>query len=126
MPLYSYHCPACGDEVDEMRRLAESDAPGPLCCGAPMPKRITAPMVAVKAFENYRCPMSGEVVQSFRRRDYLMKQNNVVDAREFEGHWQRVEAKRKAERAAVAAEYEKLPEAVKKAGKELSAVPDAA
>lgn len=126
MPLYSYHCPECQGELDEMRRLAESDAPGPLCCGAPMTKRITAPMVTVRAFENYRCPMSGEVVQSFRRRDYLMKQNNVVDAREFEGHWKRTQAKRDAERAAVKAEYDALPDAVKKAGAELSAVPDAA
>ena len=91
-----------------------------------MSKRITAPMVTVRAFENYRCPMSGEVVQSFRRRDYLMKQNNVVDAREFEGHWKRTQAKRDAERAAVKAEYDALPDAVKKAGEALSAVPDAA
>ena len=82
-----------------MRRLAESDAPGPLCCGAPMTKRITAPMVSVAAFDNYRCPMTGEVVQSFRRRKYLMEQNNVVDARDFEGHWKRTQAKRDAERA---------------------------
>ena len=115
MPLYSYQCPTCGTEHEAMRRLAESDAPGPECCGAPTVKRITAPMVSVAAFENYRCPMSGEIVQSFRQRRRLMEKHNVVDARDFESHWKRTEAKRAAERQAAVKHYEGVPDAVKKA-----------
>lgn len=57
---------------------------------------------------SYECPMTGEVVKSMRRRKYLMEKNNVVDARDFEGHWAKTESKRKADKAEAEKHYASL------------------
>ncbi len=35
MPIYVYRCPECGAEAEEIRRIADMDAPAPTCKGGP-------------------------------------------------------------------------------------------
>ena len=116
MPLYAYHCPACGREQDQFARVADRDANAPECCGAAMPRKLTAPMVQMPGGDvGYECPMSGEIVKTMRRRKYLMEKHGVVDARDYKESWARADAKRKEERAEAQKYYGQLPDAVKKA-----------
>lgn len=62
----------------------------------------------------YRCQMTGEVVTTYRKRRYIMEQQNVVDAREYESAWKKNYQKRAEERAEVAAQMAAIPDAVKK------------
>lgn len=116
MPLYTYHCPSCGREQDQFARVADRDANAPDCCGAQMGRTLTAAMVQVPGGDvSYKCPMSGEVVKSMRRRKYLMEKNGVVDARDFKESWAKADAKKKADKAEAKAYYDSIPDAVKKA-----------
>lgn len=118
MPIYAFRCATCGSDQDQFARVDDRDASPPQCCGASMARQMTAPMVSVPTAEGYKCPMSGEVVTSNRRRKYLMEANNVVDAREYSGPngpWARRRAKDAQEKAEVKAAMDALPEAVKKA-----------
>ena len=116
MPIYAYRCGTCGRDKDEFNRIADRDN-GPECCGAPMAKRLTACMVQVPGGidVDYRCPVSGEVVQSMRKRQYIMEKNDLVDARDLQDTWKRRLAADKAEREEVAAVNNAIPDAVKKA-----------
>lgn len=115
MPIYSAACPTCGAEKDFFARIDDRDNT-PVCCGASMSRQVTAPMaVQVPPDFGYRCQMSGETVTSYRRREYLMKKNNVVDAREYESFWKKSYQKRAEERAEVAKRMDAIPDQVKKA-----------
>ena len=115
MPIYAFRCDQCGRDQDQFARVADRDANPPACCGASMGRRLTAPMVFVSNLEAYQCPLSGEVVTSSRRRADLMKEHDVVDARDYKDAWARKRASNAAETAQVAADMAALPEAVKKA-----------
>lgn len=62
------------------------------------------PMVAAEAsqvFENYRCPETGQVIQSERQRREVMAKHDLIDARETgtgREHIARAKAKNKAQR----------------------------
>ena len=114
MPIYTYRCSHCGCEQDQFTRMAERETSGPTCCDAQTSPILTTTMIAVKGDFGYHCQMSGEVVTTHKRREYLMAKNNVVDARDYKESWKRSTAARAAERAEVAAAYERLPDAVKK------------
>lgn len=124
MPLYTYRCDQCGRDTDHFNKMAARDN-GPDCCGAQSRPIITPTMVQVPGGTdlNYRCPMSGEIVQSMRRRQYLMQKHDVVDARDYTESWKRAKAKRASEDAAAKAHYDSLPDAVKKAAKEAIPAP---
>ena len=126
MPLYSYHCATCGRDADEFSKIADRDN-GPACCDAAMGRKLSAPMVMVPGGIglSYECPMTGEHVQSMRRRKYLMEQNNVVDSRELSDTWARKRAKDAADKAEAKQHYDSLPDAVKKAAKQATTVPPA-
>lgn len=114
MPIYAYHCPACGAEVDEFRKVDDRDN-APVCCDAPMRREISAPMVSVPPSFAYKCQMSGEVVTTYRKRADLMKKHGVVDARDYTDTIRRKMNERQAEKAEAKAYYDALPESVKKA-----------
>jgi hypothetical protein len=78
---------------------------------------ITPTMIQVPGGTDfaYQCPMTGENVQSMRRRKYLMEKNGVVDARDYYSQWKRQAEKRKSEDAEAKQHYDSLPDAVKKA-----------
>lgn len=63
---------------------------------------------------NYKCNITGQVVQSMRQRQYIMDKHGMVDARDLETTWQRKEAAHKAEQAELKAFNDKIPEAVRK------------
>lgn len=124
MPLYTYHCGTCGRDADEFNKIADRDN-GPSCCGAAMGKKLTACMVSVPGGidVDYQCPVSGEVVQSMRRRKYIMEKNGLVDARDMKDTWTRRLAADKAEREEVKRLNDSIPEAVKQAA--MATVPPA-
>lgn len=72
-------------------------------------------MVSVRAFENYRCAMTDQVIKSESQRRYTMEQNNVVDAREYDSQWARQRVKKAEETAEAKRYYDALPDAVKSA-----------
>lgn len=113
MPLYAYQCETCGSNRDHYAKVAERDSHGPECCQKPMARKLTACAVQMPGGDvSYKCPMTGEVVKSMRRRQYLMEKNDVVDARDFTEEWKRKDAQRKAEKAEAKAYYDSLPKAV--------------
>ena len=116
MPIYAYKCDACGRNQDHFNSIANRDN-APECCGAAMSRKLTACMVQVPGGidVDYRCPVSGEVVQSMRKRRYIMEQNGLVDARDLQDTWKRKLASDKAEREEIAAVNNAIPEAVKQA-----------
>lgn len=126
MPIYPYECPSCGRRQDQFARIDDRDANAPACCGQPMARQLAAPMVAamsVREFTGYRCPMTGEEVKSERKRKYLMEQQGVVDARDYETAWARKRAKDRQDQADLKAYMDSLPEAVKKAATETAPPP---
>ena len=116
MPIYSYRCADCGREADSFAHIEDRDN-GPSCCNAAMGRKLTACMVQVPGGidVDYKCPVSGEVVQSMRKRRYIMEQNGLVDARDLQDTWKRKLASDKAEREEIAAVNNAIPEAVKQA-----------
>lgn len=124
MPIYAYQCASCGASTDAFSKIADRDN-GPPCCGAAMGKKLTACMVSVPGGINvdYQCPVSGEVVQSMRRRKYIMEKNGLVDARDMKDTWKRRLAADKAEREDVKRINDSIPDAVKQAA--MATVPPA-
>lgn len=64
---------------------------------------------------DYRCTVTGEAVQSMRKRKYIMDKHGLVDAREVHGEVKRKIKREQAEIAEAQAEIAKLPDAVKAA-----------
>lgn len=89
----------------------------PDCCGAAMSRKLTACMVSIPGGTDidYKCPVTGEVVQTMRKRQYIMEQNGLVDARDLQDTWKRKLASDKAEREEIAAVNNAIPDAVKQA-----------
>jgi hypothetical protein len=116
LPTYTAKCDECGQVADYVRRVADREST-PECCGRPMWRTLTAPMIQGSSCEDvsYKCPMTGEVVKSLRRRQYLMEANNVVDSRDLYDSWKKKIASDKQEKADLAAFNASIPEAVKKA-----------
>jgi putative FmdB family regulatory protein len=128
MPIYPFTCPTCGASRDEFKRVADRDANPPECCGAAMARQITAPMVSVPAECRYKCPVTGEVVTSYRQRRNLMAQHNLVDANDFTPAYM-VERKRKAraENERIAAGlYADLPKEIVQQATQIAHEPEAA
>lgn len=62
----------------------------------------------------YQCPITGEAVQTMRKRQYIMDKHDMVDARDLHSTWQRKEAEHKREQAELKAFNDKIPESVRK------------
>jgi len=69
MPLYDYHCPACGHIETKFQRIAELDVVTfEHCRGVKMERLISAPMVAPD-YEPYSCPITGRLISG--RREHI-------------------------------------------------------
>ena len=92
-----------------------------------MVQQLTACMVSVPGGTNidYRCPVTGEPVQTMRKRQYLLDKHGMVDARDLHSTWQRKEAEHKREQAELKAFNDKIPEAVRKQAQATVANPPA-
>jgi putative FmdB family regulatory protein len=122
MPLYTYRCGTCG-QSHEQHNTITNRANGPECCGAQAVKQIDA----VRGFVSggididYRCTVTGEPVQTMRKRQYIMDKHGLVDARDVHGAVHRKLAAEQQEMAAAKAEQAAIPDAVKQAA--LATVP---
>ena len=116
MPIYAYHCGTCGRDRDEFNKVADRDNM-PDCCGAAMSRKLTACMVSIPGGTDidYKCPVTGEPVQSMRKRKEIMDRHDLVDARDLQDTWKRRLASDKAEREEIAAVNNAIPDAVKQA-----------
>lgn len=78
-------------------------------------------MVSVPQSFGYKCPMTGEVVTSYRQRENIRAREsdkagcNLVDARDYQDSWKRTYAKRAEEKAEVAQQLAAVPDKVKRA-----------
>ncbi len=126
MPIYSYRCSQCG-QIHEQHNTVANRANGPTCCGAATDKMLTACMVQVPGGidVNYRCQITGEIIQSMRKRQYIMDKHGMVDARDLKDTWARNEAAHKQELAEVKAAQDKVPEHVRKAAQAVAMNPPA-
>lgn len=66
MPLYVYQCAACGKKEDHFRTIADRNR-NPLHCDQPMPRVLTAPLVAPD-LPAYLSPVTGKLVDGRRAR----------------------------------------------------------
>lgn len=98
MALYDYRCATCSAQQELFNRVADRDSGAPECCGAPMARQLAAPMVSVPRNCEYKCPVTGTVVTSYRQRDRVMKENNLADANDFTPAY--LKREREAKRAA--------------------------
>ena len=116
MPLYTYQCATCGRDADEFNKIADRDN-GPACCGAAMARQLSAPMVMVPGGTDfaYKCQVTGENVQSMRKRKYIMEKHGLADARDYSATWAKQRETRARENAEAKAHYASIPDSVQKA-----------
>lgn len=97
MPTYEYECQTCQRRADARRPVAERKM-GPICCGAMMEQRIFTGRAFVApdaTFEGYRCVATGQTITSETERKKVMKENDLIDARELpDPDWKQMEADR--------------------------------
>ena len=74
---------------------------------------------------DYLCPITGEAVQSMRKRQYIMDKHGMVDARDLQPVWKRKEAEHQRTQAELKAFNDKIPEAVRKQAQAVVANPPA-
>ena len=88
MPTYTAKCPACNNETDYFRKIADR-FDTPICdCGTKTEKMITAcmvPCMAIAESMNVVSPIDGTVLRSKSDYDAHCKKHKVLPASEFEG-----------------------------------------
>lgn len=110
MAIYGYLCPVCGKSQDLFNRISERDANAPICCGIQSARQLSAPMVFVPQNCGYKCPVSDQIVTSYRQRQNIMAEHGLRDANDVKPAQIIAERKRKtAERNALAAQLPQLP-----------------
>jgi len=84
--LYAYQC-SCGYETEAYNKMADRHTHAPVCgknaTHGQMTIKLTAPMFTIAADCAYKCPLTNQVVTSHRQRKNIMRERNVVDARDF-------------------------------------------
>lgn len=78
MPIYPHKCATCGTDREEYRPMADAEK-YPLCCGAPMARIYTVPMVRPD-IAPFRSPVDGTWIDGRAQREEYMKRNNLRDA----------------------------------------------
>lgn len=77
MPIYVMGCP-CGHGEDIYRSIAKMNEDLPVHCGAPMQRRIVAPMVAAD-IQPYQSMCDGSMITSRSQHRAHLKQHGVVE-----------------------------------------------
>lgn len=81
MPLYTYKCNECG-KIEDAHRAIKDHNNGPDCHGK-MAQIIVAPMIqpVLGGGNNpgYKCVVTGEWVDSRKKRREIMKEHNLVE-----------------------------------------------
>ena len=82
MPTYVSECQICGTKHHYIRSIKNREDTPP-CCGEKTKKIIVAVNInGLGAFENYKCPETGQIVTSNKQRAEIMAKHDLVDARE--------------------------------------------
>lgn len=118
MPLYEFKCETCKKHRDVLRRMADSSLPGPECCGRATARVYTPQLINVGEDIRYRCPVTGQDIQSDRQRKRVLDEHGLVDARDYASVWARNKQKERDERAEAQRHYDSLPDIVKTTAKE--------
>lgn len=63
----------------------------------------------------YQCQVTGEPVQTMRKRRYIMEKHGMADARDYTLTWAKQRETRARENAEAKAHYASLPDSVQKA-----------
>ncbi len=118
MPTYEYQCQTCLKRYEAVRRVADRKN-GPICdCGDKTEQRIFTGRAFVAPdwnFEGYKCVATGKTITSARERTRVMKENDLVDAREYPApDWDQM-AEERDEFHEVAAKPVPVPEELKDA-----------
>ncbi len=82
MPLYTYRCDECGNELEQFNRITDRHTNAPDCHG-PMGIRLHANMGYLKADCHYVCPVTRKPVTTQRQRANIMAEHNLIDANDF-------------------------------------------
>ncbi len=77
MPIYAMQCP-CGHREDIVRTVARMNEDLPEHCGAPMTRRIVAPMVATD-IAPYQSMATGEMITSRSQHRAHLKQHGLIE-----------------------------------------------
>jgi len=83
MPTYLYRCRDCGSERELFNRVSECESNAPSCCKAAMSIIPQAAFGFVQRECHYKCPVTGREVTSWRQRQNIMAEKNLVDANDF-------------------------------------------
>jgi putative FmdB family regulatory protein len=113
MPIYEYRCAACGATQDAFARIDDRDTSAPHCCGQATARMLSAPMVSVPQNCEYKCPVTDQIVTSYRQRRNIMAEHNLRDANDLKPSYVIEQTKKKtAARQALAAQLPGLPPGV--------------
>src|SRR5215203_1258072 len=77
MPIYAMQCP-CGHQEDIVRTVARMNESLPEHCGAPMTRRIVAPLVAAD-IAPHRSMCDGSWITSRSQHRAHLKQHGVIE-----------------------------------------------
>ena len=77
MPIYRIKCDHCGHEEDAFRSLAEYNNL-PAHCGAPMIRKVCAPMVSVD-IPAYKSMATGEMIEGRVAHKNHLRKNGLIE-----------------------------------------------
>lgn len=82
--IYEYECTECKSRATAQRKMKDRNR-GPECCGQMMEKRIfTATMAEFPEWNvSYKCVATGEEITSQAQRKRIMKERDLIDARDL-------------------------------------------
>lgn len=112
MPTYAFRCPTCETRTELFCRMSELDAQHPSCCGAKMVQQLFANTGSVQAEARYRCPATGELVTTRRKRRYLFEKHGLADANDYASNVEKTKKRAQADRELGAQLYKDLPDSV--------------
>lgn len=112
MPTYEYKCLDCGEYITRYNSVDARRINTPKCqCGGNTEFKISMPMIASAArFENYKCPVTGDIVTSQKKKKYIEDKNDLIIVEKGMGLTQ---AERQAKRQEVKNYKDHLPDELK-------------
>lgn len=82
MPTYEYKCVVCGKDTTKINKVDDRRTNAPICtCGSVTKYFISTPMInSVRAarFENYKCPVTDQVVTSERQKKNIEAKEGLI------------------------------------------------
>ena len=114
MPIYDLKCKTCGAREDHSLSVAALDDNRPQHCGAPMDVVLHASTVGVRADCAYKCPATGEIVTTRRKRRYLFEKHDLRDADDYASNFEKTNQRAQRDRELGAKLYADVPDHVQR------------